>query len=65
MSICIMLLHSIKNFFAMGGYAIYVWPVYIIAIVILLTFLITACRQQYRIVRDVARKIISYDESNS
>ena len=36
---------AIQNFFAMGGYAPFVWPAYALAAVVLIGLLVTSLRQ--------------------
>ena len=39
---------SVSEFFAMGGYALYVWPAYLIAAGILVTLLVLSIRDLQR-----------------
>ena len=48
---------SLNEFLHMGGYAQYVWPVYIITAVILIANLVTPFRVEKKIMRDIARKL--------
>lgn len=43
-----------SDFFAMGGYAAYVWPAYALALVLLIGFLIVSLRRYRRLRRDLA-----------
>jgi heme exporter protein D len=46
-----------REFFAMGGYAAYVWPSYALALIILIGNIIAPMQQRKKIVSDIARKI--------
>jgi heme exporter protein D len=46
-----------SEFFAMGGYAAYVWPSYALAFIILVGNIIAPMQQRKKIVSDIARKI--------
>ncbi len=45
------------EFFHMGGYALYVWPVYIVTAVILIANVVIPFRAERRILRDIARNL--------
>ena len=45
-----------KEFFAMGGYAFYVWMSYGIALVVLIANLVSPLMQRRRLLADIARK---------
>ena len=45
------------EFFHMGGYAQYIWPVYIITAIILIANVVIPFRAERRILRDIARKL--------
>ena len=45
-----------KEFFAMGGYAFYVWMSYGIALVVLVANLISPLMQRRRLLADIARR---------
>ncbi len=45
-----------KEFFAMGGYAFYVWMSYGIALVVLVANLIAPLSQRRRLLGDIARR---------
>ena len=46
-----------KEFFAMGGYAFYVWTSYGLALVILLANLVAPVIQRRKLMADIARKL--------
>jgi heme exporter protein D len=46
-----------KEFFHMGGYALYVWPSYALAMIILIANLVAPVLQKRRLLADIARKI--------
>ncbi|MEN8178280.1 MAG: heme exporter protein CcmD [Pseudomonadota bacterium] len=46
-----------NDFLAMGGYAEYVWPSYILAIIILVANIVAPMLQRNKTVTDIARKI--------
>ncbi len=48
---------SLEAFLAMGGYAAYVWPVYVIAVAVLVANLVIPFRTERRILRDIARRL--------
>ena len=48
---------SLEEFLAMGGYAAYVWPVYIIALAVLVANLVIPFRTERRILHDIARRL--------
>jgi heme exporter protein D len=46
-----------KEFFHMGGYALYVWPSYALALLILIANLVAPMLQRRRLLADIARKL--------
>ncbi|MCG8486520.1 MAG: heme exporter protein CcmD [Candidatus Thiodiazotropha sp.] len=46
-----------SEFFAMGGYAVYVWPSFILAFIVLVANVVAPLRQRKRALTDIARKI--------
>jgi heme exporter protein D len=46
-----------NEFFAMGGYAEYVWPSYALALIVLVANIIAPMQQRKKTVTDIARKI--------
>jgi heme exporter protein D len=46
-----------KEFFHMGGYALYVWPSYGLAMIILIANLVAPVLQRRRLLADIARKL--------
>ena len=42
------------EFFQMGGYAIYVWPAYLVTAVALVVTLVAPLRQRARIIREIS-----------
>ncbi len=46
-----------KEFFAMGGYAFYVWTSYGLALVVLTINLLAPIRQRRRLLTDIARRM--------
>ena len=46
-----------NEFFAMGGYAQYVWPSYALALIILAANIVAPMQQRKKTVTDIARKI--------
>jgi heme exporter protein D len=46
-----------NEFFAMGGYAAYVWPSYALALIILVANIVAPMQQRTKIVTDIARKL--------
>lgn len=46
-----------KEFFAMGGYAVYVWPSYALAFIILVANIVAPMQQRKKTVSDIARKL--------
>jgi heme exporter protein D len=46
-----------SEFFAMGGYAEYVWPSYALAFIVLAANIIVPMQQRKKIVTDIARKM--------
>ncbi|MEJ2620883.1 MAG: heme exporter protein CcmD [Candidatus Thiodiazotropha sp.] len=46
-----------SEFFAMGGYAVYVWPSFILAFIVLVANIVAPMFQRKRALTDIARKI--------
>ena len=46
-----------KEFFAMGGYAPYVWPSYGIALIVLVANLVAPVMQRRKLLCEIARKL--------
>jgi heme exporter protein D len=46
-----------SEFFAMGGYAVYVWPSFLLALIILVANIVVPMRQRKRVLTDIARKL--------
>lgn len=46
-----------KEFFAMGGYAFYVWTSYSIALIVLVYNLLAPMMHRRRLLADIARKV--------
>jgi heme exporter protein D len=46
-----------REFFAMGGYAVYVWPSFLLAFIILVANIVAPMRQRKRALSDIARKL--------
>jgi len=46
-----------KEFFHMGGYALYVWPSYGLAMIVLIANLVAPVLQRRRLLADIARKM--------
>lgn len=46
-----------KEFFHMGGYALYVWPSYTLAMVVLIANVVAPVLQRRRLLADIARKL--------
>ncbi|MCU7916937.1 MAG: heme exporter protein CcmD [Candidatus Thiodiazotropha sp. (ex Dulcina madagascariensis)] len=46
-----------SEFFAMGGYAVYVWPSFLLALIVLVVNIVAPMRQRKRVLTDIARKI--------
>lgn len=46
-----------SEFFAMGGYAAFVWPSYALAFIILVLNVVVPMRQRKQILTDIARKL--------
>jgi heme exporter protein D len=45
------------EFFAMGGYAIYVWPSYALAFIVLVFNIVAPMQQRKKTLTDIARKL--------
>jgi len=43
-----------ESFFAMGGYAVYVWPSYALALIVLTVNLVAPHRRERRLLRTIA-----------
>jgi heme exporter protein D len=46
-----------SEFFAMGGYAVYVWPSYFLAAIVLIANILAPLQQHKRVLNDIARKL--------
>ncbi len=46
-----------KEFFAMGGYAFYVWTSYGIALIVLVANLVAPAMQRRRLLGEIARRV--------
>jgi heme exporter protein D len=46
-----------SEFFAMGGYAVYVWPSFLLAAIILIANIVAPMQQRKRVLTDIARKL--------
>jgi heme exporter protein D len=46
-----------SEFFAMGGYAVYVWPSFLLALIILVANIVAPMQQRKRVLKDIARKL--------
>ena len=46
-----------SEFFAMGGYAAYVWPSFLLAAIILIANIVVPMQQRKRVLTDIARKL--------
>jgi heme exporter protein D len=46
-----------SEFFAMGGYAVYVWPSYLLATIILVANIVAPLLQHKRVLTEIARKL--------
>ncbi|MET0069121.1 MAG: heme exporter protein CcmD [Candidatus Thiodiazotropha sp.] len=46
-----------SEFFAMGGYAVYVWPSFLLALIVLVANVVAPMRQRKRVLTDIARKL--------
>ena len=46
-----------SEFLAMGGYAIYVWPSFLLALVVLVANIVAPMQQRKRVLKDIARKL--------
>jgi heme exporter protein D len=46
-----------SEFFAMGGYAVYVWPSFLLALIVLVANVIAPMQQRKRVLKDIARKL--------
>ncbi len=47
---------NLQAFFHMGGYAVYVWSSYAIALVVLVANILAPLRQRRRLLRQLARR---------
>ncbi|MGD8908978.1 MAG: heme exporter protein CcmD [Chromatiales bacterium] len=46
-----------SEFFAMGGYAVYVWPSFLLAAIVLIANIVTPLQQRKRVFKEIARKL--------
>jgi heme exporter protein D len=46
-----------SEFFAMGGYAVYVWPSFLLALIVLVANIVAPIQQRKRVLKDIARKL--------
>ncbi len=46
-----------SEFFAMGGYAVYVWPSFALAAIVLIANVVVPMQQRKRILKEIARKL--------
>ena len=46
-----------SEFFAMGGYAAYVWPSFLLAAIILIVNIVAPLLQRKRVLTEIARKL--------
>ena len=46
-----------SDFFAMGGYAAYVWPSYVLATIVLVVNIVAPLKQHKRVLTEIARKL--------
>jgi heme exporter protein D len=46
-----------SEFFAMGGYAAYVWPSFVLAAIVLIANIVAPMQQRKRVLKDIARKL--------
>jgi heme exporter protein D len=46
-----------SEFFAMGGYAVYVWPSFLLAAIVLIANIVAPLRQRKRVLKEIARKL--------
>lgn len=46
-----------SEFFAMGGYAAYVWPSFLLAAIILVANILAPLQQRKRTLKEIARKL--------
>jgi len=46
-----------SEFFAMGGYAVYVWPSFLLTAIILVVNIIIPLQQRKRVLTEIARKL--------
>ncbi len=46
-----------SDFFAMGGYAAYVWPSFLLAAIVLVANIIAPLLQRKRVLTEIARKL--------
>ncbi|MEJ2395742.1 MAG: heme exporter protein CcmD [Candidatus Thiodiazotropha sp.] len=46
-----------SEFFAMGGYAVYVWPSFLLAAIILIANIVAPLLQRKRVLTEIARKL--------
>ena len=53
-----------SEFLAMGGYAAYVWPAFLLAAIILIVNVVAPMRQRKRTLTEIARKLRRARTSN-
>jgi heme exporter protein D len=46
-----------SEFFAMGGYAQYVWPSYLLATIVIIANIVAPLQQHKRVLSEIARKL--------
>ena len=46
-----------SEFFAMGGYAVYVWPSFALAAIVLVANVVAPMQQRKRVLKEIARKL--------
>jgi heme exporter protein D len=46
-----------RDFFAMGGYAVYVWPSFLLTAIILVVNVVAPLQQRKRVLTEIARKL--------
>ncbi|MBT3094181.1 MAG: heme exporter protein CcmD [gamma proteobacterium symbiont of Clathrolucina costata] len=46
-----------SEFLAMGGYAVYVWPSFLLALIVLVANVVAPMQQRKRVLKDIARKL--------
>lgn len=53
--------HTLSDFFYMGGYGIYIWIAYAMALLIILLNVLLPLWQHQKIIKDIAKKIQQRD----